>query len=343
MEEIIFSWKTLGQNEITDNLFSIFKENKIPSSIIFHGAKGSGKMALAKDFSRLINCQNLAEIQNDNCFCISCKKIYDMTHPDFMILEKSSMCSNNSCCKSPQNYQIKNCVISEFILSKSKYNPFMSNWRVVVVNEANNLSKVSAESLLKTLEEPGSNIIIILLIENLSDLQSTIISRCTTWKMKRVMKKELNKILLDQHPDKEKEILEILSFGSPTLGESLDMLNDSIFFEERQESLKRIIHTIKSPMSEKLNYSKELSMLFRKDNERVFYELKVWKNIYRQKLSIEKFAKNSESLSLISNLDMNDKVKIKKNLENIIEVEKNLRSNIIPSLVLDNLMINLEA
>ncbi len=253
------------------------------------------------------------------------------------------MCSNNSCCKSSNSSAIKNCVVSENIISKSKFSPFMSNYKVVVVNQANYLTKVSAESLLKTLEDINSNFIVILLIENLYDLPETIISRCQTWKLNKISEKKILDILSESHPEKQKQILEIMSFGSPTLGEATEMLNDSIFFEERQEGLRRIVKIINSPMSDKLNYSKELTQLYRKDKERVLYELKIWKNLFRKILKTEDMNEDLETISIMSPIKKANKLGIKKNIQNILKTEDNLKFNGMPSLVFDNFIINLEA
>ena len=299
-------------------------------------------MSLAKDFSRLINCEDATANKTKLCECASCDKINNISHPDFTVIEKSSMCSNNSCCKSPNNSAIKNCVISENIISKSKFSPFMSNYKVVVVNQANYLTKVSAESLLKTLEDINNNFIVIFLIENLYDLPATIISRCQTWKLDKISEKEILEILLGNHPERQEEILEIMSFGSPTLGEASDMLNDSIFFEERQEGLRRIVKIINSPMSDKLNYSKELTLLYRKDKERVLYELKIWKNLFRKILRMGDANEDLETISIMRPIKKGNKLRIKKNIQNILKTEDNLKFNAMPSLVFDNFIINLE-
>ena len=301
-------------------------------------------MSLAKDFSKLINCQDDSSDKDKICKCISCDKINNLAHPDFTIIERSSMCSDTKCvsCKSTKGQQIRECVISENIISKSRFKPFMSNYKVVVINQANYLSKVSSESLLKTLEDIDSNFLIIFLIENLSDLTETIISRCQIWKLNKISNQNILEILLEKYPDREKDIAEIMSFGSPTLGEASDMLNDPIFFEERQGVLRRIVKIFNSPMSDKLNYSKELSLLYRKDKERVLNELKIWKNLFRKILRAEDADENLETISILKLIKEKNKLKIKKNIENILSAENNLKFNAIPSLVFDNFIINLE-
>ncbi|MBM01797.1 MAG: hypothetical protein CL762_03670 [Chloroflexi bacterium] len=342
---MIFYWETLGQKELTKNLYKIYDEKKVPNALILYGEKGLGKMSLAKDFSRLINCEENSSDKNKICTCMSCDKINNLSHPDFTIIERSSICSDIKCgsCKSSKGQQIRECVISENIISKSRFKPFMGKHKVVVVNQANYLSKVSSESLLKTLEDIDSNFLIIFLIENLSDIAETIISRCQIWKLNKISKQNTLEILLEKYSDREKDVAEIMSFGSPTLGEASDMLDDPIFFEERQEVLRRIVKIFNSPMSDKLNYSKELTLLYRKDKERVLHELKIWKNLFRKILRTEDTDENLETISILKSIKEKNKLKIKKNIENILSTENNLKFNAIPSLVFDKFIINLEA
>ena len=174
-------------------------------------------------------------------------------------------------------------------------------------------------------------------------LTETIISRCQIWKLNKISNQNILEILLEKYPDREKDIAEIMSFGSPTLGEASDMLNDPIFFEERQEVLRRIVKIFNSPMSDKLNYSKELSLLYRKDKERVLYELKIWKNLFRKILKTEDMNEDLETISIMSPIKKANKLGIKKNIQNILKTEDNLKFNGMPSLVFDNFIINLEA
>ena len=128
-----------------------------------------------------------------------------------------------------------------------------------------------------------------------------------------------------------------------TLNAPMAAIGGAIFFEERQEGLRRIVKIINSPMSDKLNYSKELTQLYRKDKERVLYELKIWKNLFRKILKTEDMNEDLETISIMSPIKKANKLGIKKNIQTILKTEDNLKFNGMPSLVFDNFIINLEA
>ena len=106
------------------------------------------------------NNHNISQ-QTTNIKCKYCDKTYSridsLNHPDYIFIDSNSKCSDASCCKDSNSSVIKNCVINENIISSIKFNALFGNYKVMVINEADKLSKISYESLLKTLEEVNGN------------------------------------------------------------------------------------------------------------------------------------------------------------------------------------------
>lgn len=330
-----FAWKIIGQKNIINNLIDLKNKDILPNSFIFSGSDGIGKSTLASEFAKFLNCSNLQD-------CDSCSRIDSLNHPDYIFIDSNSKCSDASCCKDSNSSVIKNCVINENIISSIKFNALFGNYKVMVINEADKLSKISYESLLKTLEEVNGNIIIILLVEKVSIIPETIISRCQLWKLENISQDKLKEELINRFPDKLNEIDKIISFGSPTIGDSIEMLNDSIFFEERQNCIERTINLLISPSSKKLEYSKELTTIYRKDKERLFFELSIWKKLFYEIL----ISKNLEHLE--NNFEMFEKIisinkrKLIKNINLIKKTENMMKKNVNPTLCLDNMVLSLE-
>ena len=330
-----FSWNIIGQDNIIDNLTNLREKNVLPNSFIFTGLDGIGKLTLALEFTKYLNCKGTQD-------CDSCSRIENLNHPDLILINTDSQCSDKSCCKNPSGNIIKNCVINENVISSVKFNPLIGDYKVIVINEADKLSKVSYESILKTLEEVSGKVLIILLVKNINNIPDTIISRCQLWKLKNISKQELKEKLLKKFPDKYNDINQIISFGAPTIGESIEMLNDPIFFEERQNCIERVIHILNSSNSKKLEYSKDLVGTFRKDKERLYFELSIWKNLFHEILNSKNLDDLINNFSSLNNLISINKIKIKKNVNIILKTEKMIRQNVNPTLCLDNMMLSME-
>ena len=294
------------------------------------------------DFARIINCTDPG-LENNICVCDPCSRVNNNTHPDVIHIDKDTICSDNSCCKSSSGASIKNCVVSEFVISKSKYKPFMSQKKIIIVDNAEDLTKVSAESLLKTLEEENPFLIIMLLVKNLDSIPDTIVSRCQVWKLKNIEKYKLKKILKEMYPENEKNLDDILSFGNTAIGTAIEMVNHPIMLESKRETYKRILQILNGTMFEKLRYSKELSNLLRKDKEMALIEIDILKMILREMLILDEEQKDSEIyLELKNLLSKTDKSSISKSLAQVRMLQNNISRNANSLLALDNLFVNLE-
>ena len=95
--------------------------------------------------------------------CVSCKKIDDGNHPDVKIVE-------------PDGQFIKIDQIRE-LQHDLQFRPFEGKKRVFIIDSADKMGLPAANSILKTLEEPPRDSILILVTANLHSLLPTIASR----------------------------------------------------------------------------------------------------------------------------------------------------------------------
>ncbi len=148
-------WPDIGQQQVVDFLSKSIVNNRLAHSYIFLGAKDLGKHTLSLAFANnLLRSDpnytgNLASGQNS----------------DLYILEKEKAKKNISI------LQVRGWIK---LLGLSS---FLNSYKIGIIKEADSLSLEAQSALLKTLEEPASKVIIILLLKNLGSLPETIISR----------------------------------------------------------------------------------------------------------------------------------------------------------------------
>lgn len=136
--------------------------NRVSHSYIFEGPKGTRKKGVAILFAKTLLCTNLQD--NNPCNeCHNCKRIDSDTHPNLFIID-------------PPGKIIKKEVISNLIVELSKAS-LENGPRIYIVIDADRFNQSSANTLLKTMEEPGQEVYQILITENYHTLLSTIISR----------------------------------------------------------------------------------------------------------------------------------------------------------------------
>lgn len=74
----------IGNEKIKELLKKSIEQNNILHSYLFLGIDGIGKSLFAREFSKMILCENKEEKCNK---CKSCIEFENNNHPDFMIIE----------------------------------------------------------------------------------------------------------------------------------------------------------------------------------------------------------------------------------------------------------------
>lgn len=139
--------------------------SKLPHAILFSGQAGIGKAHLAKRFATFLLCDS--PIEKEACgICKSCKLLEAGTHPDYILItpeEKKKIISVDQTRELSRQLQLKSHIAKR---------------KVAIIHPAESMNVNAANSLLKILEEPPLNNIIILVTSKFSHLAMTIKSRC---------------------------------------------------------------------------------------------------------------------------------------------------------------------
>ncbi|SRR6056297_109844 len=129
---------------------------------LFEGQSGVGKLEMAKEFAKAVNCQKKKDEACDDC--VSCRKADISNHPDII-----SICPDG---RSIKNEQVK------ALQSEMHLKPYESRRKVFIIDGADTMTPQAQNSLLKVLEEPPSSSLIILVSSNEVGLLPTVRSRC---------------------------------------------------------------------------------------------------------------------------------------------------------------------
>lgn len=152
-------------NDSWDKFVTAKSKNHLPHALLISGIDGTGKLDFAKRIATALLCTS--PINHEACQnCRSCKTYQSGANPDFMnieLLEGKQQIAVD---------QIRQ--LSEFI----SYTRSFEAYRVILLNPVERMNTNAANSLLKSLEEPASNTVIILVASNLGRIIPTIKSRC---------------------------------------------------------------------------------------------------------------------------------------------------------------------
>jgi len=163
MEDIASPY--IWHSEYWARVLSQIENNKLPHALLFSGPVGVGKAKFGIALAHLLLCQQPKE--GIACGrCKSCLLNKSDTHPDFQPIGLEDKA------KAIKIDQIRS--LNSF-MSKT---PQQGGYRVVLINPCNAMNVNAANALLKTLEEPGSNSLLILVTDQINSVVPTIRSRC---------------------------------------------------------------------------------------------------------------------------------------------------------------------
>jgi len=203
----------IGHKKQLDMLLAAVRNGRFHSSYLFVGQSGIGKKQVALYLAQMLNCQKNKGLDYPCGECLSCRKIETGTHPDVTTISVLE-----------DKYWISIEQIREMI-SGLQYKAISGGYNVRVIDDAHLIKEDAANSLLKILEEPPANTVIILITPVPRSLPGTILSRCLLLRFgifsEEEIKKEIEKFSLNEE---ETECVVSLSMGS--LGKALEIAGD---------------------------------------------------------------------------------------------------------------------
>jgi DNA polymerase-3 subunit delta' len=184
----------LGHERARSVLARVLASGRLPHAFLFHGPEGVGKGLVARLFATSLVCNRPAEDASGCGTCAACRKTAHGNHPDVLVvtrLSKKEKRTDAGVADSDEDdgedtFASKGGELRPFIVVQqirelnhhAAYAPRESRRRVFLVEPADRMNVESQNALLKTLEEPPGQAVIVLVASRPHVLLPTVRSRC---------------------------------------------------------------------------------------------------------------------------------------------------------------------
>jgi DNA polymerase III subunit delta' len=218
--------EVIGHQDEIKFLQNVLQSQRIAHAFLFYGPEGIGKEYIAMQFATSLLCEK--PVKGEACGkCSSCVRVQHQTHPNLIRIEQKE-----------SDTFLKIDTIREF-RKEIGLKAFEGSRRVYLIPDSDRMMPQAANALLKTLEEPSDNVILILIATDLNAILPTIISRCQLVRFYRLSRDLIKSQLINQYQvaELEAELYALLAEGS--LGRAKHLVEGE-FLNARNQALEII-------------------------------------------------------------------------------------------------------
>lgn len=234
----------IGHDQIKEHFQNAIENHKVSHAYILTGEAGMGRKSLANAFALALLCE---KGQIEPCMqCHACKQVLSGNHPDLIYVTHEK----------PNSIGVDD--IREQINDTIMVRPYSSYYKIYIVDEAEKMTQQAQNALLKTIEEPPSYAIIILLTTNQEAFLPTILSRCVQMKLKPLRDFVVKSYLVEALHVPEADADIYAAFARGNLGKAISLVSSEDFKLMRQEVLHMLRHIKEMDISELLDYIRKL-------------------------------------------------------------------------------------
>lgn len=263
----------LVDESLKKQLVSLVKENRISHAQLFLSQAGSHSFALAVAFAQYICCEHRGE--DDSCGqCPSCAKFAKLSHPDLHLIFPN--CTTNSVKKDPEsslmvadfrdfvmenNYHINlnswlerlggenkqasiNIRDCASIINQNSIRAYEGGYKIYILWMVERLYHAAAPKLLKTLEEPESKSLFILITENSDKILSTIISRTQLVKIPKLKTDIIQQQLIKDFGLNDAEAEDIAKLADGNYNKAIELSQGNSEYKEMLRYVSLILGSV---------------------------------------------------------------------------------------------------
>ncbi len=225
-------WNIIGHEHAIDILRRTLAAQQVRHAYLFTGPQHIGKTLLARRFAQTLLCTGGPDPQTaplEPCnSCIACRKVLHGNHPDVHIIAK------------PADKQAILIEQIRALQSDSARKTLEGRRNVFIIENAHDMNPQAANCLLKTLEEPEPDVVLLLTTHDAGLLLPTIISRVQQVPMQLLSTEQIRTALEQLWEVEPEEAALIAALAAGRMGWAVQAVEDEDMLSERRTQLEML-------------------------------------------------------------------------------------------------------
>jgi len=280
-------WNIVGHEHAINTLRRALLAQRVRHAYLFTGPEHIGKALLAQRFAQTLLCTGGGDAhnapQNPCNTCLSCRKVMHGNHPDVHYINR------------PQDKQFILIEQVRALQADAARKTLEGRRNIFIIQGMHEMNVQAANCLLKTLEEPEPDVVLLLTTPDPGLLLPTILSRVQQVPMQLLTMKQIKSALEDRWHVEADEANLIAALAAGRMGWAVQAVEDEDMLAERQAQLETLTKLSTAGKVQRFDVAQRLSA----DSDKLHGILELWLLWWRDMV----LAANN-CLDLIVNVDM---------------------------------------
>ncbi len=319
-------WPIIGHEWALDLLAQVNRGGRLRHAYLFTGPAQVGKTTLARAFAQALSCEQQTEAPCGACR--ACKRISDGRYPDVQLIAA-----------------VKNVIQIDqvrVLQTDAALAPLEGKYKVFIIREIERATAPAANALLKTLEEPPPQVILLLTSTRRDQVLPTILSRCQIVPLRPLPLAQVAEALQTRWGVEEERATLLARLSGGRLGWAVDAHTDPTLWEERARTLDELLAQTVEGYVGRLAYAEKLS----RHGDDVETTLGLWATWWRDVLLIQRGVGDAiinldRRVQLAQQAGLYRPEQVEAALVDLTQTVHHLKANVNARLALDVLMLRL--